>query len=199
MTTVNSQTFDPCWACRPATPGQAEARWTHICPPLYQQTDPSRLPQDALAQVNAWQFGPRGLIAVGPTGLGKTRALWLLIRRLCHDGRSVLAFSGTRFGEEVADAFGSGRGTAWMKGATGVDVLFLDDFTKSVLTERADSALFGVVETRTANCLPILTTTNLDGQGLARQISADRAAPLVRRLREFCEAVQFTTDTPGQG
>ncbi|MCX5670334.1 MAG: hypothetical protein NTU94_03295, partial [Planctomycetota bacterium] len=32
--------------------------WPALCPPLYRGTDPARLPQDALAHVLAWQWGP---------------------------------------------------------------------------------------------------------------------------------------------
>ena len=40
-----------------------------------------------------------------------------------------------------------------------------------------------------ANLLPIVATTNFTGDTFAERLSADKGAPMVRRIREFCQSV----------
>jgi len=177
---------------------EMEARWKHICPPLYRQTDPARLPQDKLSQVMSWSYGPGGLMLLGPTDTGKTRCAFLLLRRLLEQGRSIRAYDCVGFGHECARQFswkGSfGDGAEWIEWLVGLDVLFFDDLGKGVFTERVESELFGLIEKRVANLRPIVVTTNMIGRTMADKLSADRSAPLIRRLREFCKVVTFTKD-----
>ena len=168
-----------------------EATWNAICPPLYQKTDPKRLPAERLAEVMDWQYGPVGILAVGPTRRGKTRSLYLLLHRLLQEGREVVAFDCAAFGHECGMRFMDGSGASWADGLAEVEVCFFDDFGKIPMTERVESELLALVERRTANELPILATTNMTGQDLERQASADRGAPLVARLREFCRVIVF--------
>ena len=168
-----------------------EERWQALCPPLYRETDPARLPQEHLAAVLAWQHGPQGLLLIGPTGAGKTRAAWLLLRRLLEEGRRIVAFDCLAFGHEAARRFRDGTGETWAAGVARADVVFFDDFGKMTLTERVEAELFGVIEYRTAHRLPILATSNMTGADLEAKASKDRGAPLVRRLRDFCRVVVF--------
>ncbi len=170
-----------------------EERWAALCPLLYRNTDPAKLPPEPLAKVLAWQYGSRGLLLHGETDRCKTRAAWLLLRRLHDERRDIIAFDCVGFGHECAKRFrdSDGDGERWAKNLAEVPVLFLDDFGKGKFTERVEVELFGLVERRTANCLPIILTTNFVGEALEAKMSPDRGAPLVRRLREFCEDVCF--------
>jgi hypothetical protein len=81
-----------CGACDEAKPKPAEqSEWERICPEEYQRTDVPRLEENLrrrnydvswLRQVLAWQYGPKGLLVGGSTGVGKTRAIWVLLRRV---------------------------------------------------------------------------------------------------------------------
>lgn len=170
---------------------RTEAQWKIICPPLYRATDPSRLPQDALAKAMAWRYGPQGLLLVGPTGGGKTRAAYVLLRRLLEEGLKIVAFDCAGFGHEVGRRFRDGTGEDWVDGLAGVDIVFLDDLGKIPFTERAEAELFSLIERRTANEVPIIATTNMIGTDLEAKASQDRGAPMVRRLREFCKVILF--------
>ncbi len=165
-----------------------------ICPPLYRFSDRERLPcgLDKLQQALAWQYGERGLLLHGPTGNGKTRVAWLLLRRLHFAGHGIIAFDAVSFSHEVARHFGpNGDGYGWARKIYTAPIVFLDDVGKCRLTERGEAELFGLVETRTANGKPIIATTNLVGDTLANAMRQDTGTPLARRLREFCECIAF--------
>jgi DNA replication protein DnaC len=168
-----------------------DAAWNSICPPLYLKTAPARLPQAALAEVLGWSLGPRGLLLVGPTGTGKTRAVYLLLRRLLEAGVRIRAFDCAGFGHECGRRFRDGTGEDWADALAKADLVFLDDVGKVSFTERYQTELFALVERRAANMLPIIATTNMAGDDLQPRMSADRGQPLVRRLREFCHVVVF--------
>ncbi len=170
---------------------QLKERWQEICPPLYRQTDPARLPQDKLAEVLGWEYGPKGLFLIGPTGSGKTRAAYLLLRRLLEQDRRIISFDCAAFGHEVATRFRNGTGEDWAKNLAKVEIVFLDDMGKIPFTERAEAELFTLIERRPANLLPIIVTSNMTGRDMETKASNDRGAPMVRRLREFCHVIVF--------
>ena len=170
---------------------EAEGRWKLICPPLYRESDPIRLPAAELANVMAWRYGPQGLLLQGPTGTGKTRCAYLRLKQAHLAGTRILAYGAAQIADACGKAYGDGYGPAWIQNVIHADLLFLDDLGKSVFTERADAALFAIIEGRTAYMKPILATTNLTGQSLSDRLSPSRAAPLIRRLREFCTVVRF--------
>lgn len=162
-----------------------------ICPPLYRDTDPLKLPcnPEVTKLVLGWVYGPKGLVLYGATGRGKTRLAYMLVRRLVLDGRSVSAFDPLSFAHRVGETFGEYQGERFIRDQQRVDVLMLDDLGKAKLTERAEAELFGLVEHRIANLKPLIVTSNFVGDKLSDKLSEDRATPLVRRLREFNECV----------
>lgn len=169
-------------------------RFCEVCPPLYQSCDPDRLPcgPEGLRKVLAWQYGPRGLLLHGATGRGKTRAAWLLVRRLLDEGREVVAFDAVSFSHEVQRRFsGDGDGPKWADRLAQIAVIFFDDAGKCRLTDRGEAELFGLIERRMANCRPIIATTNFVGDTLAANLRDDVGRALVRRLRESCERLAF--------
>ena len=170
-----------------------QALWQNVCPVLYRHTDPARLPQTQLAEVLAWQYGPEGLLLVGPTGVGKTRMVYLLLQRLLFgERRRVRTFDGLAFDHECVRRFrDEGDGEEWADGLAHVDVVFFDDIGKGCFTPRVEAEMFGLIERRAANGLPIIATTNMTGADLAAKVTEDRGAPLIRRLREFCKCVTF--------
>lgn len=166
------------------------SRWRAICPPLYQDTDPARLSQTILARLLAWQYGPKGILITGPSGEGKTRCLFELLRRLLREGRSIEAFDAVQFGHECARRFqDQDAADTWLRYLVSVDIVFFDDFGKERLTDRSEAEMFGLLERRTARHKPTFFTTNYTGQMILSRMSEDRGAPFLRRLLEFCECI----------
>lgn len=167
--------------------------WKAICPPDFLNIEPHRLPKPSKLQiVLKWQFGPKGLLLHGPTGSGKSRCAWHLLKREHATGRSVRAIDhsvgleyGALFAQSAADA------DRWRERLVCVDILFMDDVFKAKLTDSLESALFTIVSARTERQRPIIVTTNDSGETLAARTTDDRGAALIRRLREFCQSIQF--------
>lgn len=171
------------------------AAWQRICPPLYQDTDVTRLPAELRDIINTWRCGPRGLGLFGAVGQGKTRACYQLLKR-CHDeDLSCHALTATRFAMASADQYSDDtnrrqRARHAIEACSSADVLFLDDLGKNKFTERVELDLFDVLEHRTSHLLPTLWTANATGDALAAMLSPDRGAPILRRLVEFSQIVK---------
>lgn len=165
-----------------------------ICPSLYQKSETSRLPEAQLKKALEWQYGPRGLILLGDTGKGKSRVAWQLLKRLLitdKPERKIMWFDSTSFGLEIVKHYRHEDVDVWLEDAGTVPILFFDDLGKLKMTERAEVELFGLIERRCASELPIIVTTNDTGDTLAARMSDNRGPAMIRRLREFCEPVQF--------
>ena len=184
--------------CQPCKIIRLRERFTKILPVIFADTDPARLRQDTLKKTMAWKYGRKGLVLDGETGLGKTRTAWLLLRRvLVDDGRDIKFawFKDITFGQELGIRYRNETAEEWLQGLAKVPLLFIDDIGKMKLTDRAESELFGIIDQRCENGLPMIVTTNDTGESLKNRMdaanNAGRGAPLVRRLREFCEQIKF--------
>lgn len=166
------------------------AAWDALCPPLYRATDPARLPGDLMAAADGWTFGPRGLGFIGPSGKCKTRVMMRLCHRLAHEhGKRIAYLTAAEFSHRVSRLAADKMADldAFLEGLCKASVFFLDDFGKGRLTDRVESELYHVVETRTAQLRPILFTGNGTRASLAALMSLDRGEPILRRLEEFCD------------
>jgi DNA replication protein DnaC len=161
-----------------------------LCPPLYLATDRNRLPKEQLAQVLAWKPGPRGMILHGASGKCKTRCAWELIKQVWEPGVEI--FDCAAFGHIMARKYRVDEAEDWLEQlGTRSPIVFFDDLGKMKFTERVESELFGVIERRCANQLPIIATLNASGGELQAMMTDDRGPSLLRRLHEFCEEVKF--------
>lgn len=172
-----------------------EEAWEKLCPQGYKDTNPEdpRLNSRAAAVADRWDFkSPRGIAFVGDSGTGKTRCMFLALKRAHFGGMGCRWISHNRFSKLVIDAF-SGEDSARENARTELDrlehtkILLIDDLGKAPSTERVDAELEELVENRTAAKRPILWTANAGGAWLAKRFGADRGEPIVRRLAEFCD------------
>lgn len=171
--------------------------WERICPPCFQNTEPSRLPSPTkLQRVLQWQYGPKGLVLHGVTGIGKSRCLYELLKREFKAGRSICVMDHSS-GYRYAEAYESGPNAVnrWVEHRCKVDILAFDDLFKAKLTESFEQVVFTITAQRTERGLPILMTTQDVGKTLEQRMSPDRGPALIRRLREFCEPISFSKGT----
>jgi len=170
-----------------------EEGWKRICPPMFLDTDPSRLPSPSkLDLALKWEYGPRGLTLHGSSGKGKSRIAWEIMKREHRNRRSVAALDGG-FAYDYASKFAVSPAEAarYVEHKMLVDLLLLDDVLKAKLTDSVEQALFAIVNSRTERGLPFIVTTNDTGETLATRMSEDRGPALLRRLREFSQSIAF--------
>lgn len=173
--------------------GDRQADWKRFCPPAFLETAAHRLPSPSkLQEVLKWQYGRSGLLLHGETGRGKSRCAWELIKREFMAGRRIETlncFSGIKYGSLFAE--NAKVPYEWVSDVSKADLVFLDDVWKSKLTDSFEQAVFAIINNRVENLLPIIATTNDTGETLANRMGEDRAAPMVRRLRENCKSIEF--------
>lgn len=131
---------------------------------------------------------------MGETGLGKSRVAWHLLRRILIEDKPEVKFKWfdcVGFGHEIAKHYKAEDAEEWLESMAAVQLVFMDDLGKLKLTERAEVELFGLIERRCANRLPMIVTTNDTGDTLASRMTDNRGPALIRRLREFCDPIQF--------
>jgi DNA replication protein DnaC len=174
---------------------EAQARFVEVCPPLYQNTDISRLPERFQIVVAKWEYNPIGIGFTGKPGIGKTRAAYMIIQKCAHSGRTVAAVTSTRLNglgvaqfsmeaQEQAQALGE------LRRIHETDLLLLDDIGKGKMTERAEMELYDLLEHRTSHQLPTIWTSNSGSDVLVNSMSKDRGPAILRRLAEFSEVIR---------
>lgn len=180
------------WRICPKCKGeQCLRRFAQICPTSYFETELDRLPSAQWKTVSQWKPGGKGLLLTGESRTGKTRCAWMLIKKLSEAGLRVTPFSPIGFSSELVDSQVNGRGKAFLDRVCGAELVFFDDLGKAKLTENVEASLFEVIEMRTAWKRPTIVTTNDTGESLKARMSDNRGAPLVERIKEFFQVVEF--------
>lgn len=157
-----------------------------------------RLPAANAPKVLAWQYRPTGLIISGMTGMGKTRTVVELLRRLWIDeGREFAFISWGRYKQQLdkAHRYGGSGVEKYVKPFYKVPVVCFDDLGHGALNENALGCLFDLIDNRVSRSLPVFITTQFDGATLGEKmakVSPKTADALLRRLRENFQHVVFT-------
>lgn len=165
-----------------------------LCPPLYRESDPKRIPAPFLRECEAYEVSSHGLGFVGTAGSCKTRSAWMLLKRLHFSGTRVYGITATQFAKACADQWhdnpeAKARAEETLDRCRRTKVLLLDDLGKQKMTERAELELFDLLEHRTSHELPVIWTANAGKQALRQMLSPDRGEPILRRLAEFTKVV----------
>lgn len=173
------------------------ARFEELCPPAYRHPElveamRQNVPARVLRAALEWRpCGLKsGLLLHGETGGFKTTILYQIARRVIVEegGRRVVLMRGDTLARDAAAAYGDPAKTAaWAERFRRARWLLIDELFKGSVTPSAMSALFDIIEHRTANLLPTVATSNATSERIAAS-ARDPAAqesvdPILRRIR----------------
>lgn len=154
--------------------------------------------QAAFDRVTAWKPGPRGILAAGPTGGGKTLACWQLVRRLMlEELREVAIYTASEWFSRLQGHVNYGKDEAegWVKAVAARPIVFIDDWgQEAVVAQREDWArgwFFTFLDLRKSASLPLILTTNLSSREIAFSGGETKGDPLIRRLLAVADPVKF--------
>lgn len=153
----------------------------------------------AINSILSWEYESKGLLITGPTGKGKSRSCWELLRRLyAQEGLECRWYHSMDWLTELNECMKYGRDDAkgWVSDVAWRRVVFLDDWGQEANAKSredwAQSWFFRFLDYRLERRLPLIITTNLTAKDIAQKNSDVRGDPLLRRLLEVCTVVKFT-------
>jgi len=105
-----------------------------------------------------WVYERHNVLITGPTGIGKTWLACALGHKACRDGLSALYLRLPRFLQELSIAKGDGRYVRLMKALAKTDLLILDDWGLSTLSDENRRDLLELLEDRYDTRATIVTS-----------------------------------------
>lgn len=182
--------------------------WHRTCPSDYKDSDwdyPRLRPwREQIERVKAWNPVPggKGLLLSGPTGRGKTRSLFALLKRLqCDEARDVGYWKAIDWFVALSKYLNYGRddATGFVRACAQRPIFVLDDIGQEAIDRAREgwamAWFFELLDTRLGERRHTLIATNISANQIAGtdDKAEIRTEPLVRRLLDLCEIVHFTT------
>jgi len=164
-------------------------------PALFRDTEVSRLHPSIQKAVEWKPEGDKsGLLLHGTTGIGKTRAIWEIIRKQWvesakRDRQLAYQFLTMRKIEGMIEkGFDDRQHARMLEGLIELPFLIIDDFGKERLTQRMASDLFAIIDERSTAKRPTIISTNYNGTTLLERFDSrdvETGKAMIRRLKDY--------------
>ncbi|CAK0756149.1 hypothetical protein CCP3SC1AL1_2230002 [Gammaproteobacteria bacterium] len=164
-------------------------------PEIFRDTLPAKLHQK-VQDVLDWkpQADVCGLLLHGTTGVGKTRGIWEIVRKMWEaeakrDKQLEFNFLTMRKMEGMIEkSFDDRTHSKMIDGLIESKLVIFDDFGKERLTSRMASDLFSVIDERTTARRPTIISTNFNGTALLERFEnrdKETGVALIRRFKDY--------------
>jgi len=206
-----------CWRilCRIGASNERKSVVTKLArmmPPLYAAYNPREAPNagivqrllkdfpDALRAFTRCESKRGGIIIYGPTGAGKTFAEGQVLAKIATErGMPYFEALGVTALKTLATNAARGNDDAQtsVEALKAADILMIDDLHQAKLSTGFAQTLFDVIENAVSRRKVLILTAQVTGAGLARKWCSDdpnakdTAQAIVRRLRDYCVAVEM--------
>lgn len=178
---------------------EREASFMALCPEKMRALDLGLFPAgiEKYQKCMAEALKNRGLIIHGKTATGKSRMLWQLARRIIvKERRTAIVVRDVQFGRMIERSYQSNTHDALIRKLSQCSVLMIDDLGKSKLTQRVETDLFDIIDSRYNSERPVVYTTQFTGESLTGRFNAPETADaIIRRIRQECESISFKNST----
>jgi hypothetical protein len=169
--------------------------WSSV-PPLYRETDISRLNPILARQVLTWEYSSQGIGIRGVSGSQKTRTAVALLHKMKMIGKSVYFLKATDISRFATQQFSNDKevqndALRGIRSAHTAQVLLIDDIGKGRLSPTAEEMLYDILDKRSERQLPVIWTANATAEQLHDMMSPDRGDAIMRRLGEFSKIISI--------
>jgi len=174
---------------------EREDHWLKLCPRDFAEpVDWAQVANPAaFRKVLDWDGSYPGLLLIGPTGTGKSRSAWQVLKKLCVEKPQFFRFYKLRsLLSELAEFEKNGNSRAYSGPnpyyiASG-QIVFIDDIDKANRQFHSQiSSLWDYYDWIRSERIPSITTTNISLQRWEQEISPSFA----RRLKEAHTLINF--------
>lgn len=146
-----------------------------------------------------------GLLIHGSTGVGKTRGIWEVVRRIWAEqamkdyNMPFLFLTMRKLEGMIEKGFQDKEHAEVIEGIINCKLVVLDDFGKERLTSRMASDLFAVIDERSTSRRTTLISTNFNGAALIERFEnrdKETGNAIIRRFRDYYKIIGVGVDNP---
>jgi DNA replication protein DnaC len=135
--------------------------------------------------------GKQGLLLMGNVGVGKTYFMCAMLIELLKNKKQCLFINMPEFYHQLKSNFtdeGTPEYSRLISQAKEIEILAIDELAQKKLSSWAQEELYGIINYRYNQQLPLMATTSSTDEKLKSYISAD----IIDRLYEICLAYKIS-------
>jgi len=193
-----------CDDCKPIVDqhyqSKVRTKWDDECPAIYKgiidgwDSKIGHINVEASKKVTSWEYQNKGMHIYGPSGKGKTTAIWKLYKSIEEKhGFTPVVINAVPLARLLAkQAKDLSSPSAWLFKCR---ILIIDDFGKEKMTASFAAMIYELINHRYENFKPMIITSKYDSKNLLKRFkeSSDDSLgfDICRRISDVCVPVNF--------